>query len=309
MSFSKLSLARRLRLQQLAIFDTVVATGSLLAASRELHMTQPALTKAVQELEEHMEQALFVRTRRGVELTDFGRMMHGHCRSLLAGVRLLADDLNAWKAGVSGQVIVGSLLVASARLLPKALVRLRALAPDVVVEVRVGGNEAMFEALVRGELDVMVGLLPAQPGDPALEHVPLFEEKLCAVVGRHHPLASEVAPALAQLEHYDWILPTPESDAMPAALRFFEALGMKRPVRVIESVSILTNLGLLIQSEMIGVMPFSVARQFVQGGLLSVLPLGHGSVFGTIGYTLCKGREPSPAAERLLQALREAAEP
>jgi len=309
MQFSKLSLARRLRLQQLAIFDKVVATGSLLAASRDLHMTQPALSKAVQELEEHLGQALFVRTRRGVELTDFGRMLHAHCGSMLAGLRLLADDLNAWKAGVSGQVIVGSLIVASARLLPKALVRLRAIAPDVVVEVRVGGNEAMFEALVRGELDVVVGLLPAQQNDPALEHMPLYDEMLCAVVGRHHPLASEVAPTLAQLEKYDWILPTHGSEAMLPTLRFFETLGMKRPVRVIESVSILTNLGLLIQSEMIGVMPFAVAKQFVQSGLLSVLPLGHGSGFGCIGYTLCKGRDPSPATERLLQALREAVEP
>lgn len=305
MNFSKHSLARRLKLQQIAIFDKVVSCGSLLAASRELHMTQPALSKAVQELEEHFGRALFVRTRRGVQPTDFGRMLHAHCQSLLSELRLLADDLNAWNAGVSGQVIVGTLIAASAQLLPSAVLRLREIAPNVVVEVRVGINETMFEALARGELDVVVGLLPALDSGGTLEHVPLYEENLCAVVGRQHPLASRPTVEAAQLESADWIVPTPASEAIHPTTQFFEVLGMKRPVRIVESVSMLTNLGLLMQSQMIALMPFSVAREFVRLGLLSVLPLGHTSPFGRIGYTVYKGRAPSPATERLLLALRE----
>ena len=284
----------------------MVATGSLLAASRELHMTQPALTKAVQELEEHMEQALFVRTRRGVELTDFGRMMHGHCRSLLAGVRLLADDLNARKAGVSGQVIVGSLLVASARLLPKALV-LRALAPDVVVEVRVGGNEAMFEALVRGELDVMV-----------------------ACCRRSRAIRRWSTCRSSRRSCVRWWGATIRSPAGGAGAGAARALrldpadtGVRRDaggIALLRGVGHeaagagdrvgfdLTNLGLLIQSEMIGVMPFLGGPAVRPGWLAERAAAGpwqrlrHHRLYPV-------GREPSPAAERLLQALREAAEP
>ena len=87
---------------------------------------------AARHLDEH---ALLVRTRRGVVPTEFGRMLHGHCQALLSELRLLADDLNAWNTGVSGQVIVGSLISASAQLLPQAVTRLRETAPDVVVEV------------------------------------------------------------------------------------------------------------------------------------------------------------------------------
>ncbi|MGD9943804.1 MAG: LysR substrate-binding domain-containing protein [Burkholderiaceae bacterium] len=307
MSFSKQSLARRLKLQQMAIFDKVLSSGSLLAASRELHMTQPALTKAIQELEEHFGRPLLIRTRRGVQATEFGRMLHTHCQSLLSDLRLLADDLNAWNAGISGQVIVGTLIAASAQLLPTAVLRMREIAPQVVVEVRVGVNETMFQALARGELDVVVGLLPAVEVDPNLEHVALYDETLCAVVGRQHPLATQPQIEPAQLESADWVIPTPASEAIHATAQFFEALGIRPPAHSVESVSLLTNLGLVLQSQMVALMPFSVARQFVRTGLLSILPLGHGSPFGRIGYTTYRGREPTPAGERLLLALREVA--
>lgn len=302
---TKFSLARRLKLQQIALFDKIVDVGSLLAASRELHMTQPALSKSIQELESHFGRPLLVRTRRGVVPTEFGRMLHGHCQALLSELRLLADDLNAWNTGVSGQVIVGSLISASAQLLPQAVTRLRETAPDVVVEVRVGINETMFEALARGELDVVVGLLPASAGNPLLEHVPLYDENLSAVVGRQHPLAGRPRVDPSQLARADWILPTPESEAMQPTQQFFDALGIDRPARVVESVSILTNVGMLAQSQMVALMPSSVARQFARLGLLSVLPLEPPVLFGRIGYTLCRGRTPTPATERMIRALHD----
>ena len=306
MEFSKLSLARRLKLQQLAIFERVLACGSLLAASRELHMTQPAISKSIQELEEHFGQPLLVRSRRGVQATDFGLMLHNHAQTLLADLRFLADDLNSWNAGVSGKVLVGTLLTAAADLLPRALIRLRELAPNVVVEVRVGVNEKMFAELTEGELDIVVGLIPSQDASPALTHIPLHTETLCAVVGRRHPLATTGAVNLSQLATMDWILPTSQSEARHAAMHFFDTLGIARPSRVIESVSIMTNLGLLIDSRMIALMPFNVARKFVHLGLLSVLPLGRQLPFGNVGYTLAKGRNLTPATQRLIMALHDA---
>lgn len=306
MEFSKLSLARRLKLQQLAIFERVLACGSLLAASRELHMTQPAVSKSIQELEEHFGQPLLVRSRRGVQPTDFGLMLHNHAQALLADLRFLADDLNSWNAGISGKVVVGTLLTAAADLLPRALLRLRELAPNVVVEVRVGVNEKMFAELTEGELDIVVGLIPTQDPPPALRHVTLHTETLCAVVGRRHPLATTGAVNLSQLATMDWILPTSQSEARHAAMHFFDALGIPKPTRIIESVSIMTNLGLLIDSRMIALMPFNVAKKFVHLGLLSVLPLGRQLPFGTVGYTLAKGRNVTPATQRLIMALHDA---
>ncbi|WP_036594612.1 LysR substrate-binding domain-containing protein [Ottowia thiooxydans] len=311
MEHSKLSLARRLKLQQLAIFEKVVETGSILAASRELHMTQPAVSKSIHELESQFGQLVFTRGKRGVKLTEFGVMLQRHAQSLLADLRFLADDVNAWSNGVSGQVVVGVLLSASARLLPRAVVLLHETAPNVVVTVRVGSNDVLFPELARGVVDVVVGLLPGDSAEPPLAnltHVPLYDETLCAVVARHHPLASSTTIDAHQLEGLGWIVPTPESAAWRSAQSFFESAGLTVPKRLVESVSVLTNLGLLLESSMVALMPHAVAEQFVRSGLISILPLQLVSSFGKVGYTLYAARTPTAATQRLLQTLHEVGE-
>ena len=142
MVFSNHTLARRLRLQQVVILEQVLSSGTISAASRELHLTQPAISKAVQELEDHFGRPLLTRSSRGVSPTDFGLMVQKHAKSLMTELRYLADDINAWNDGVSGKVMVGTLLAASAQLLPQAIIRMREIAPNVVVQVNVGEDSS-----------------------------------------------------------------------------------------------------------------------------------------------------------------------
>ena len=310
---SRQSLARRLRLQQLMVFEQAVASGSLLAAAGELAMTQPAVSKSIQELEAQVGGALFVRGKRGVALTEFGRRFEPHAASVLAELRQLAETLNTTHAGARGQVVVGTLISASAALLPEAIVRLRRGAPDVVVTVRVGPNTLLFPLLARGELDVVVGALPgpaalaAAGTEPArLAHQPLYEEALRVVVSAQHPLARRRKLVLAELMALDWIVPTPDSMAWPSVRAFFGAAGL--PARRIESVSILTNLALLAGGSMVALMPQAAAERFAQLGQLAVLPIRGLGAFGAVGYTVRADRAPSAATERFLAALRAVGE-
>ena len=309
---SRQSLARRLRLQQLMVFEQAVASGSLLAAAGELAMTQPAVSKSIQELEAQVGGALFVRGKRGVALTEFGRRFEPHAASVLAELRQLAETLNTTHAGARGQVVVGTLISASAALLPEAIERLRRGAPDVVVTVRVGPNTLLFPLLARGELDVVVGALPGATAVAGAERArlasqPLYEEALRVVVGAQHPLARRRKLALAELMGLDWIVPTPDSMAWPSVRAFFGATGL--PARRIESVSILTNLALLASSPMVALMPQAAAERFAHLGQVAVLPIRGLGAFGAVGYTVRADRAPSAATERFLAALRAAGEP
>ncbi|MBB3181516.1 LysR family transcriptional regulator [Variovorax sp. Sphag1AA] len=312
---SRQSIARRLRFQQLLIFEKVVEAGSILAASRELAMTQPAVSKAVHEIEEQLGGALFVRSKYGVALTDFGGLFERHAKSMLAELRYLAEDLNASQTGVSGHVIVGTLIAASATLLPQAITRLRQAAPDVAVTVRVGPNSALFPALARGELDVVVGALPGassaglHEADRArLTHVPLYDEALRVVVGVQHPLARRRKIQAADLQEQEWIVPTSDSVAYGAVRHFFEQQGLSLPRQPVESISILTNLELLRAGSMVALMPQSAAMRFAKSGLLAVLPMEGLGTFGGVGYTIRADLEPTPATRRFLSAVEEAAE-
>lgn len=311
---SRLSLARRLRLQQLMVFEKVVETGSILAASRELALTQPAVSKSIHELELQLNGLLFVRSKRGVVLTEFGRLFERHTKTVLAELRFMAQDLNDWQTGSSGHVVVGTLISASATLLPEAIKQLKEAVPDVVITVRVGPNSTLFPALARGELDVVVGVLPDGASNllrdeierTRLTHVPLYEEAMRVVVGKDHVLARRRKLRLADLHELEWIVPTQESVAYPSVRSYFEKAGLALPRRVVESVSILTNLGLLSSSSMVALMPQSAAERFAQAGLLSILPLEGPGPFCEVGYTIRSDRAPSAATQRFLAALHDA---
>jgi len=310
---SRLSLARSLKLAQLVVFEKVVEAGSILAASRELAMTQPAVSKSIHELERHLDAPLFVRGKRGVTLTEFGQKFESDAKSMLAELRRMVDGLNAWQTGAAGQVVVGTLITGSATLLPEAITRLRKASPDVRVEVRVGPNTILFPGVARGDLDIVVGFLPAAFGPPLrmedsarLTHVKLYEEALCIVMDRRQALAQRRKLSLRELHGMDWILPTSDSVAYAPACALFDKAGLAMPQRVVNSVSVLTNIGLLTRGPMIAVMPRSGAEPFVRAGLLSFLRLGPLGSIGTVGYTIRTDRTPSPSLQRFILALEEA---
>ena len=124
----------------------------------------------------------------------------------------------------------------------------------VLVSVREGATTHLFAALAAGELDIVVGRLP-EPELPlanmhALSHHALFEEALCVVVGKGYRMGADRVTHLAQLTGASWILPTPDSPARLAAEHLFRAAGLPLPTDIVESLSILTNIGLLLRARM-----------------------------------------------------------
>ncbi|MGD9942934.1 MAG: LysR substrate-binding domain-containing protein [Burkholderiaceae bacterium] len=230
---------------------------------------------------------------------------------MLAELRVMTEGLNAWQAGASGEVLVGTLLAAS-KLVAEAITRLRKAVPHVTVEVRVGTNVGLFPALERGDIDVVVGYLP-RTGERALDrcdsvrlaHHPLHDEALCVVVNRRHPLGGCRKLSAGELEGADWVLPSRDSVAYGAAIRFLERIGVVPPRHAVYSVSVLTTLALVREQPMLAMMPRSPAEMLVRAGLISILPLKIQDIIGAVGYTLRADRPQPPAVRRFLDALHE----
>lgn len=302
---------RRLKLKPLLIFDRVLASHSIARAARELNLTQPAVTKAIQELEADLGVELFERTNRGVLPTCYATLLGDRVKAVIAELRYLTDELDAFRSGDSGHVVIGTLISASARLLPSAIARLKADRPGVLVTVREGPTDRLFPALATGELDLVVGRLPEADLPLArmygFRHTELYSEALCAVVWSEHPLASQADIDLKELLDWPWLLPTMESPARLRAERLFADAGLPMPSNVVESLSLLTNIGLLQSMQAINLMPRAVAQHFVQLKLLTILELGDIGAFGRIGYSVREDRASTPAAARFIECLRLAA--
>ncbi|MGH8306591.1 MAG: LysR substrate-binding domain-containing protein, partial [Steroidobacteraceae bacterium] len=277
---------------------------SILKASRRLNLTQPTLTRALQDVESTLGLKLFGRTNRGLEPTVYGEIFARHAKIVLAQLRHAAEELESLRVGYSGKVTVGTLLAASASILPDAIAMLKKERPGVAISVVVGTYDILMPSLLVGDLDMVLGRLPEEGRSRALVYEEFYAEPICVVTRRGHPLSRKRRLALRELANEAWLLPLPQTALRRQIERAFVDAGAPLPRNIIESVSILTNRALLRKSDCIGVMPYHVALDDVKDGLLAILPVKLKSIESPVGVILRAPGDLPPAASALLDCLR-----
>ena len=300
-------MARKFRLRHVELIAEVYASRSILKASRRLNLSQPTVTKALQDIESTLGLQLFQRTNRGIEPTAYGEIFARHAKIVLAQLRHAAEELESLRAGYSGKVTVGTLLAAAASILPDAIALLKKERPGVAISVSVGTYDVLMPALLAGDLDMVLGRLPEEGRNSALLYEEFYAEPVCLVTRRGHPLTRKRRLGLRDLTGEPWLLPLPETDLRRQVERAFVDAGVPLPRNVIESVSILTNRVLLRKSDSIAVMPYHVALDDVEEGLLAILPVKLKSIVGPVGAIFRAPGELPPAATAFLECLRLAA--
>ena len=297
----------RLKLKQLRLLVAVGEFGSIQHAARELQISQPAATKLIQDLELDFEVRLFERTNRGVVATDFGEALIRHGKLIIAQVSNAAQELDDLAEGSSGRVVIGTLLAAAPILLPAAIETVIAERPKVAIKVVEGTNDALMPALYSGEIDMIVGRLPAYRARAKLIQETLFDERILAVVGKQHPLAGKKSVTFREIRPFGWILPPPETTLRRQIDQYFVSQKQYAPPQVLESVSFLANRALFQKLDFVGLMPEHVVAHDIDVGLLVELnwnvPFGNGPV----GISYRGPDSLSPAGTEFLKALRSAA--
>lgn len=297
----------RLKLKQLRLLVVVGQYGSIQNAARELQISQPAATKLIQDLELDFEVKLFERTNRGVIPTVYGEAMIRHGKLIIAQVSNAAQELDDLNEGSSGRVVIGSLLAAAPSLLPKAIEAVLTDRPKVAIKVVEGTNDALMPALFSGEIDMIVGRLPAYRHRTRLVQEKLFEDRVVAVVGGQHPLVGMSRVSFEMMKPFGWILPPLETTLRRQLDQFFVSQDQYSPPVILESVSYLMNRSLFQTRDLIGLMPVHVVSQDIENGLLVEIkwdvPFGKGPV----GISYRGPDSLSPAGTAFLTALRHAA--
>jgi molybdate transport repressor ModE-like protein len=297
----------RLKLRQLRLLVAVSRFGNIQNAARELRMSQPAASKLIQDLEQDFEVKLFERTNRGVVPTAFGESLIRHGKQILAQVSIAAQELDDLTEGSSGRVVVGTLLAAAPDLLPLAIDAVLEDRPNVTIKVVEGTNDALMPALLSGEIDMIVGRLPAYRARARLVQERLFDERVLAVVGRQHPLAGKTSVSFSQIRAFSWILPPQETTLRRQIDQFFITQDQYVPPAVLESVSYLANRTLLQKRDLISLMPEHVVAYDIKNRKLAALdwkvPFGKGPV----GISYRGADSLSPAGTEFLKALHRAA--
>lgn len=187
---------------QLRYFLRVADRQSFTRAAEDLGVSQPALSRSIQKLEEELGRPVFERKTRSVALTEAGTLLQARAQQVLA---ILVDTkAEITDDGESGRVRVGAIPTIAPYFLPEVLRQFSREFPKATLLVQENTTDALLKACTQGEIDLAVLALPV----PAryLEVEALFEEELLLVLPPDHPLVGREKIRLCDVEPYPFVL-------------------------------------------------------------------------------------------------------
>jgi len=293
--------------RKVQMFLAAVRHGNLTEAASELGVSQPALSKSIKALERSLDVRLLDRGRFGVAPTPAGETLLQHGQVVEAELRHAMDSIEAFKGSRSGHVLVGCGPTEANRLLPQALLQLAGTHPQLRVTVLYGLNESLMPWVKQGEVDFALSSVPGRAMDPALEHDALFTETGVVVARAGHPLARQRAIEPALLREQTWILPRRRELERLAFDDFFTRHGLEPPEAQTETTSTVLMKAVVMQSDALTFIPRELIWWEVQARQLVPLHVQGTDWTRIVGITRRRRGSVSPAALRLVEALRDVA--
>lgn len=292
----------RLRLRHLQCFLAVARLGRLRSAAEALAITQPAVTKTLNELEDILGVRLLVRQRRGVELTPAARAFMPH--AVLCMEALDQALASVAPAQAAAPLRVGCLPTVAAAVLAPALRQVRQSHPDTLIHVTTGSNLDLVRALRVREVDLVVGRLsePADLGGLGFEY--LYAEPLAAAVRPGHPLARRREVRVADLAEWALVVPPEGTMLRHAADTLLQGTGVAHPRVAVQTLSDALASSLVLSGDEIWLTAPSAVEPFVAAGMLVRLAIPTAGSEEPVGVLTQADATPSLVEQALVAALR-----
>lgn len=251
-------------------FIAVAERGSLRAAARYLKLTQGAVSKNLLALEQELGVPLLIRSVRGVELTEFGRILLRRARLADSELRKAQDEIAEAAGFHQGVVRVGMSSTGEALLAAPAIRRFREHYPDTLVHVRGGTAPTLVGLLRDGHLDFAVSPVPKSVLGTDLHAERLLSSELVIVVRSGHPKSN--AASLAELQDCEWVHGMRPGELEPAVLAAFRREQLAPPRFAVQRDSFSALIFLLLKSDYVALSAEPTVRPFCRPGLLHRVP-------------------------------------
>lgn len=285
---------------QLRAFLALADAGSFAEAARLASWSQPAIHRAVRDLEQIGGLPLAERRGRGVVLTQDGRRLARAARLMQSELAAAFEDMSP-DAGERGRLVIGAMPLCRARLLPAAIAALNRAVPRATVDIIDGSWRELVEPLRDGRIDMMIGALREDPAPLDIAQEPLLVDRLAVVARAGHPLAG-TTPGLDALAAFPWIVGRFDTPLRAHWQAMFE--GRDPPHAPVECGSAMTIRGILVDSDCLTLLsPDQVAME-VETGLLALIDLPIEGLARTIGIATRLGWQPTFLQRHLVEILR-----
>jgi DNA-binding transcriptional LysR family regulator len=286
--------SRRVRLKDLHTLQTIAELGSMAKASTHLALSQPAISKAMADLEHTVGAPLLDRSAQGVELTECGRLLIERGRvifdELLQGMR----EIEHRSDPTQGLIRIGTTEPITS-VVSDIICSLVRRYPRITYHVNVSDTDALARQLRERTLDVLVTRWIPPLIDEDLAGEVLFQNALAVMADKSHPLVGRKKLRLGDLMDERWTLSPPDSFLGRIVVDVFSRRKLELPRAVVTTLSIYMRLGLLASGRFLTVLPRTMLRQRSNRAWLRALDIDLSDSAGPIALiTLKRRRSASP---------------
>lgn len=300
------ALIGRLRIKHLDLFRHVAEQHTLRRAAELSHMTQPAATKLVQELEGMVNATLFVRDKRGMKPTQHGEVLYRHVTLLLADMERMAQELALVTEGGQGHIRLGVLPSLAPGLLTRSISLMLQAHPRVRFTVKEAATNDLLQAIERNEIDLAFARVQDRAAADTLRIHRIYSEPFAVVVRKSHPLAKVPAgKRWDALSKALWVLPEQGTPLRAVLDQVFVSHSALRPSAAVECTVLEKVLDMVAGSDMVGVLPRSFVQHALRGKQLVML---QGDIpFAPTSLVARRQGEPAPVMVLFTRAVDRAA--
>ncbi len=305
-------LLARLRFRHLQLISEVERVGSLSKAAEALSLTQPAMSKALKEIEGMLGFALFTRGARGLQKTKQGTIvMHG---ATLILKELQHMQVEATAAGPEGRIAamlrLGTGAFLAITLLPRIIAHLAAADPPLTVSLREGNVPSLFGELLDGNLDALITVYDADAmaatAGRGIRFEKFAEEDYAVIVPAGHRLARARKVSWSELAAEPWVLTRKPSLARVFIEDTFRREGLSPPVPVCETESPVTSARIVAQGVGVSCTPDATATEAEQSGHVKRLKMQSAPPSAILGLVYRSAAQTHPRIQLLRAALEKA---
>jgi DNA-binding transcriptional LysR family regulator len=293
-----------MNLRHLAVFHGIARAGSVNAAARLLHTSQPAVSRELRALEDRLGMPLFHRLPRGMQLTDAGRVLMGFAERIF-GLEQAAEHAMREIADVeSGELVIGASNTIGMYLLPPLVASFHSSHPGIAISLEIGNTQE----IVKGVLDsrFALGFVEGRVTEESIETTEFRRDRIAAVVAPTHPLARVNSPTAKALASTPSILREPGSGTREIVERAFARHRLRLQCGLqIGSSEALKRAAL--EGGAVGWISELCVTEEVRSGRLVSLRTPRLSLDRSLYHFRLRGRHLSRSAEAFLQKLQPSA--
>ncbi|EGB5265010.1 LysR family transcriptional regulator [Salmonella enterica] len=296
--------SQRIRLRHLHTFVAVAQQGTLGRAAETLNLSQPALSKTLNELEQLTGTRLFERGRLGAQLTVPGEQFLTHAVKVLDALNTAGQALNRKEDASADVVRVGALPTAALGILPAAIGRFHQQQKSTSLQVATMNNTMLLAGLKSGEIDLGIGRMSEPELMGGLNYELLFLESLKLVVRPGHPLLQETITLSRVME---WPVVVSPKGTVPRqnAEALLQSQGCKMPAGCIETLSASLSRQLTVDYDYVWFVPSGAVKEDLRQATLVSLPVPTQSAGEPIGILTRVDIPLSTGAQMLIAAIRK----